>query len=511
MDINTSTNDTANKRLIRNSIYMCLRMVFVLGLSLYTTRLILEVLGVEDYGIYNVVCGFVSMFAFLNASMANGVQRFFSYEIGRIGSEGTVTIFNISVIIQISLSLIIVVLVETFGLWYLYDRMVIPSSRFDAAFWVFQASVVSFILIVLQVPYTAAIIAYEKMDFYSIISIIDALLKLLIVVILPFSTVDHLMLYGFLFVFINAFDLFAQIIYVRFNFPRLRFKRNINIRMLKEMLSFSGWNIFGSFSHMMKEQGINLVINFFCGPIVNAARGVAFQVNSGMQSFIQNIAIPVRPQVIQSYAEGNYERTMNLTYSVSKLSCYFLYILSLPIIAEINFILKIWLGDNVPAHTSSFIFITIMVSFINNLNAPISNVVHASGRMRNYQLLSSLAVLSSIFFAYFVMKLGAEPEVAIWMSFVSMLFAQVIALLILKTIVSYSLKDYCKEVFVPFFYVVITTLWVPFFLHALVDEGFVRLILVILLCIISILLSAFFIGLNSREKEIFVVFFKNFF
>ena len=268
------------------------------------------------------------------------------------------------------------------------------------------------------------------------------------------------------------------------------------------MISFSGWNIFGSFSHMMREQGINLVLNLFFGPVVNAARGVTAQVNAGLESFVQNVAIPVRPQIVQSYAIGNTERTMRLMYSASKLSCLLLYLLSLPIVYETDFILKLWLTDYVPAHTATFLVITIAISFLNSLNAGVSSVVHASGRMRNYQVFSSLAVLLAVPLAYVVLHLGYSAECALWMSFLSMLLAQTVALFILKSIVDYSITDYLKSVLWPFVLVVLVTCWMPYIVQMLVQPGFVRFVLICVISFVVVFFSAYHLALNATEKDL---------
>lgn len=481
---------------------MAIRMVFVLLITFYTTRVILNNLGVEDYGVYNVVCGFVSMFTFLNTSMSNGIQRFFNYELGQNGEDGANKVFNSSLLIQGILAFLIIVLTESFGLWYLHNKMVIPTERMFAAEWIFQFSILSFLFIIMQAPYTASVMAHERMDFYAIISVFDAILKLGIVLLLPMLPGDDLIVYGILFTLISIINFVVYCLYCKRNFPEIRIGGLFNKALFKSMLGFSGWNIFGSFAHMMKEQGINLVLNLFFGPVVNAARGVAAQVNAGLQSFVQNITIPVRPQVVQSYAKGEINRTMQLTYSVSKLSVLFLYMLSLPILFEIDFILKIWLGNNVPDHTNTFIIIIVITSFLNNLNAAISNVVHATGIMQRYQVWSAVVVLSSIPFAYIILFLGGSPESAMWITFVTMITAQITALLILKTLVAYSIKDYLKDVILPFILVVLSTIWIPYVIHEFFTESFIRFCIVTIFTVVSVGISLYYVGLNSSERKL---------
>ena len=494
-------NSSANKRLAKNSLFLSIRMVIVLLITFYTTRVILATLGVEDYGVYNVVCGFISMFAFLNTSMSNGIQRFFNYEFGKNGEEGAVKVYNTALIIQTILAIVILVVIEAFGIWYINNKMVIPDNRMIAAQWIFQFAVVSFIFNIFQAPYTAAVMAHEKMDFYAVVSILDAVFKLLIVYTLPIIGRDYLITYGFLWMFISVINWILYFIYTKHNFKEIRLIKVHQKDLFKSMLSFSGWNMFGSFSGVMKEQGINLIINLFFGPVVNAARAVASQVNGGMESFVMNVTIPVRPQVVQSYAKGDISRTMNLTYSISKLSCYVFYIAALPIIMEIDYILHLWLGSNVPEHTSAFIVIILMTTMIANLNSAVSNVVHASGKMMKYQVTTGLLGIASVPAAYIALKLGAKVEIALVITFFSKAIAQYFSLIILKGIVEYSLFDYCKKVLLPIFLVIIMTFWVPLILKLSMQASFLRLILVGTISVISVCLSILLIGLNNSEKQ----------
>lgn len=495
-------NSQNNKRIAKNSVFMAIRMVFVLGITLYTTRVILNILGVEDYGVYNVVCGFVSMFAFLNTSMSNGIQRFYNFELGKNGEEGANKVYNTALLIQFILAFVIVALTESFGLWYLHNKMVIPTDRMFAAEWIFQFSILSFLFIIMQAPYTASVMAHERMDFYAIVSVLDAILKLVIVFAIPLFPGDKLIVYGVLFALISVLNFILYYIYCKRNFSEIRFSRIFEKSLFRLMLGFSGWNIFGSLSGVMKEQGINLILNLFFGPVVNAARGVAQQVNGGLQSFVTNITIPVRPQVVQSYALGQQERTMRLTFCVSKLSCCCLFIVALPIMVEIDYVLKIWLVNNIPAHTPSFIFIVIFTSFILNLNAATSGVVHASGIMKWYQILGGTIGILTVPIAYLVLKYGGSPESALWVVFIMMIIVQTVSLIMLKRIVNFSLYEYTQKVIFPVFSVILTSFWIPLIPHFLLHSGFLRFLIVSIVSIFFTTLIVFCLGLNKKEKDL---------
>lgn len=491
-----------NLRIARNSLYMAFRMVLVLLISLYTTRVTLRILGVQDYGIYNVVCGFVTMFGFLNTSMSNAIQRYFNFELGKNDTDKAENVFNTSLIIQGLLAIIIVVLAESIGPWYINNKVVLSEDRIIAAHWIFQCSVVSFTLIILRAPFTAAIVAHERMDFTALISVLDAILKLCILYLIPIFNSDKLILYGILMTLTEVINSILNYLYAKDKFIEIRLSGLFDRQMFRSMLNFASWNIFGSFAGVMKEQGINIILNLFFGPVVNAARGVANQINSGLQSFVSNLTIPVRPQVIQSYASGDINRTMRLTFSISKLSCCFLFICALPVILEIDYILRIWLGDRIPDHTNSFVIIVIMISFINNLNSAVSGVVHASGKMRNYQIITSLISLLCIPSSYFALKHGAAPEYALLSVFFAVTISQIAALLILKTIVNYKLSDYFNKVIRPFLLFAVFSSILPLCFRIFFNGGILRFLIVIISSFLACGISLYLIALNNSEKEV---------
>lgn len=490
----------ANKRLAKNSVFLTIRMVIVLAISLYTTRVVLRVLGVGDYGVYSVVCGFVAMFSFLNTSMSNAIQRFYNFELGKNGETGANRVYCNALYIQIFLAIILVVLTELVGLWYLHNKMVIPDGRKLAAEWIFQLSILSFVFIIMQAPYAASVMAHEKMDFYAVVSIVDAVLKLGIVLILPLLSGDNLIWYGILVSLISVINFLLYFIYSKHNFPEIKFKKGLDRSLFNHMLGFSGWNLFGSFSNVMKEQGINLVINFFFGPVVNAARGVATQVNGGLQGFVTNITMPVRPQVVQSYAQGNLGRTMRLTYSISKLSCCFLLMMAIPISIEIDYVLQLWLGENIPDHAGLFTIIIFLTSLVNNLNSATSGVVHATGRMKDYQLWGSLISISSVPIAFILLKLYPIPELALLSVVVCSALGHFVCLFIVKSLVGMPIAEYFKEVLCPIVMVFVLSTLITFPVHLLMEMGFLRLCIVAFVSVVSVGMSLYFLALNVNEK-----------
>ena len=503
-------SDAGNKRIAKNSLYMTMRMVVVMFITFYTSRVILEVLGVVDYGVYNVVAGFVTMFGFFNSSLSNGIQRFYNFELGKSGVEGACRVYNMALLIQILLAVIIVIPTEIIGTWYLHNKMVIPEERMFAAEWIFQLSLVTFVLHIMQVPYTAAVMAHERMNFYAVISVLDVIIKLGGVLIIPFLKGDALILYGIIMAVVALFNLLIYIWYSKYNFEEIKIEKVFRPTLFKDMISFSGWNVFGTLGQMLKDQGVNLILNFFFGPVVNAARGIANQVNGGLQSFVTNITIPVRPQVVQSYAQGNIHRSLNLTYTISKASCYFLLLMAIPILIEIDYILHIWLGDNIPQYTPIFVIIIVLNSFISNLNSAVSAIVHATGRMKVYQLCGGGISCISIVFVYIAMLIWDIPSMALIVVLGLDVVRQVIALAVLKSLVKdFSMNRYCKDVIIPLIAVSLLSLIFPLLVHHIMDEGFLRLSVVLIVSTISILLSIYIVGLNNNEKNMVKQLLKN--
>ena len=497
---------TNNKKIARNTIFLYARMLLVLVVSLITTRILLHALGVDDYGVNNVVCGFVSMFSFLNTSMSNGIQRFYNFSLGKQSDYSIGDVYSISVFIQLIIALFFLIVLETLGTWYIYNLMNLPLDRVSAAYWIFQFSVVSLVLLLFQTPYSAAIMAYERMDYYAYLSIFDVVAKLVIAYSVKYASVDKLILYGALNLTVSIINFLLYYTYAKRHFASLKFSHKIRKALFKPMLSFSGWNIFGSVAYMIKGQGLNLLLNFFCGTIVNAARGVSNMVMSAIQGFQANIVVAFRPQLVQSYAEGNKDRVLKLFYSLSKISFILLAILSIPIIIEINYILCVWLGDNIPDYTVSFTVLALLNMIISSLNTPVSQVVHATGKMRGYQVGTSITICSILPISWLCLKVGANPNAVYCVSLFVTIVNQIVCNFLLKRVFDYSIKDYLKKVIIPccLFFVLVPIL--PIMISMFIPSSFFRLVLTVALSAIMSLIVSYFIVLDKTEKNILVGF-----
>lgn len=499
---------TNNKKIARNTLFLYLRMSLVLVVSLFSTRVLLHALGVEDYGINNVVCGFVSMFAFLNTSMSNGVQRFYNFSLGRKNEYTVKEVYNISVLIQVILAVFLLIILETAGNWYIYNVMNIPSYRIHAAMWIFQFSILSLTLLVLQIPYSAAIMAYEKMDYYAYLSIFDVVAKLVVAFSVKYANSDKLILFGALNLLVALINFSLYYIYAHKHFDELRLDFKFRKDLFRPILSFSGWNIFGSFAYMIKGQGLNLLLNFFWGTIVNAARGVSNMVMSAIQGFQANIVIAFRPQLVQSYAEGNISRVSRLFYSLSKISFILLSILSIPIIIEIKYILRIWLGENIPEYTVPFTILALLNMIVSSLNTPVSQVVHATGKMKSYQIGTSIVICLILPIAWVCLKLGCNPTMVYWISLIVTIVNQAICNLLLKKVFKYSIKDYVVNVILPCLCFSVLVPVIPFLITRCLPSSFYRLIITCLSSILLSLIVAYFVVLDKVEKEMVVGFIK---
>lgn len=491
----------SNSTIAKNTIFLSLRMLFVLFVSLYTSRVFLNVLGVEDFGINNVVCGFVALFSFLNTSLANGIQRFLNYEKEKRGDDGVNQVFNTSMMIQGGLAIIVFGLLETVGLWYVNTKMVIPMERLSAALWIYHFSALSAVVVILSAPYTAAVMAYERMNYFAFVGIADILLKLILALTLHLVNYDKLIFYGMALLAITILDFILYYAYSRSKFPCIRFSFRFSKDLFVRMMSFSGWGFLGTFACVAREQGLNMILNLFFGPVVNAARGIAYQVSSALQGFVSNISIAAKPQMVSSFAGGDSSRTVFLMYSMSKISYLVLLLMAIPICVDIQYILKIWLGDVVPEHTSSFVILIIMTNFMNNLNAPLSNVVYATGKMKAYELTFSSINLAIIPISYIALCCGCLPEAVFIVYFIMTVFVQIGCLVVLKNLVSISLMDYTKRIIIPLISCSLVVIPFPYLVSFYMQEGFARLVVITIVTVIIAMPAFYFIVLNNSEKS----------
>ena len=418
--------ESNSTRIAKNTFFLYIRSFFVLLISLYTSRIVLRELGVEDFGIYNVVGGVIGMISFLNSSMASTYQRYFNFEMGKKNEKGLADLFKSSITVQLIYAAIIVIIAETIGVWFLNTQLVISPDRMIAAQWVYQISILSFVITVFQAPFTALIISNEKMNIFAIVSILDAVLKLLIVFMLPYFDYDKLIIYSFLLILITLLNFLIYIFVCKRKFSTCVISFNWNRENLKSLFSFGSWTMIDSLSQALKSQGLNILLNIFFGSVVNAARGIAYQVLNAINQFVQNFQTSFRPQLTKSYAEGDLDYMYKLYYSSTKISFFLLWCLSLPIIIETPAILGLWLGDNVPEYTIVFTRIILLTALVSAYANPTSGIAYATGKIKTFNILVSGLNLLIVPIAYLFLKLGFGPESAMIVSLIMSVIVQII-------------------------------------------------------------------------------------
>lgn len=502
-------NNSANKRIAKNTFFLYGRMLFVLLVSVYTTRVVLNALGVEDYGVYNVVCGFVSMFGFLNTSLSNAIQRFYNYEYGKNGPKGVTKVFQTAVFIQVVLAIIIAILVESIGIWYINSKMVIPENRLLAANWVFQFAVISLLFLILQIPYSAAILAHEKMNYYAVVSIVDAVLKLLIVVALPYLNGDKLVFYGILQVIVSLINFILYYAYSKAKFKELKIRKVFYKDLFLSIFKFSGWNVFATFAWMAQSQGVNMVINLFFGTVVNAARGVSGQIQSAIQGFCENLVVAFRPQLVQSYAQGNIKRTERMMYSMSKVMFVLFLLMSLPICFEIKYILHLWLGENVPEYTAGFTILTLVSMFPRNFTMAFAQVVHATGKLGAFQITTAVIVLFTLPVTYIALSLGCDAMSVYWINLLMCVILYVSCVYVFRVAFPIRVCDYFKNVLLPCMITAVIAAiaaWIP---YHFMSSSFLRLVVVAISTCIAVCVASFTIILDQDERSFIQSFINN--
>lgn len=395
----TSAN---NKRIAKNTMLLYVRMLLTIIVGLYTSRVVLNTLGVNDYGIYNVVGGIVAMLAFLNSAMTAASQRFISFELGTQNLQKLKNVFCTSITIHITIACIIFIIAETLGLWFLNTHMNIPVDRMTAANWVYQCSILTFIITVISVPYNACIVAHEHMKAFAYISIIEVTLKLIIVYLLLILPTDKLIVYAILVLCISLIIRLIYSIYCKKNFKECTYQFKFNKRLFKEMFAFAGWSIIGNLGFSLKDQGSNIILNLFYGTAINAARGVALQVNGIINTFSNNFIMALNPQITKQYAAGHIKESIQLVYAGCRYSFFLLSIISIPIIINLDYLLSLWLGT-VPTYTVEFLYFSLIAALINSMAIPLVTAMQATGKIKTFQITICIIMLCELPLAY-IMK-----------------------------------------------------------------------------------------------------------
>ena len=492
-----------NKRIAKNTLFLYLRMLLIMGVTLYTSRVVLQVLGVEDFGIYSAVGGFVSMFAVISGSLTAAISRFITYEMGLGGhTEKISQIFSVSVVIQLLISGIIVLFSETLGLWFLNMRMNIPAGRLLAANWVYQFSILTFVINLMSIPYNASIVAHERMSAFAYISVFQAFGTLAIAFLIDFSPWDRLVFYALLMALLAFFIRFLYSYYCKIHFPECRFRWIWNMDLIKKVFGFAGWNFIGASSGILRDQGVNVLLNIFCGPGVNAARSIAMQVNTAVNSFVSNFMMALNPQITKTYASGDRAYMMSLVFQGSRYSFYMLLLLSLPILMETPILLKLWLGV-VPDHAVAFVRLILLYALSESVSHTLVMLMLATGNIRNYQLLVGGCQMLNFPVAYILLKLGYAPEMTIALSVGIAFCCLFLRLYMLRDMVGLPVRLFCHKVLLNIFRVMMLALVAPACIACVMEEGLFRFVVNGMVCVCVTGCVVLFVGC-SREERLFV-------
>lgn len=493
------------KRIAKNTLMLYGRMLFSMVVSLYTSRVVLNTLGVEDYGIYNIVGGFVGMFSLISGSLSSSVSRFLTFELGKGDMEKLKRVFSTSLIIHIGLVLIIIVLAESVGVWFINHKMVIPADRLYAANWVFQASIVSFCFSLLSTPYNASIVSHEHMGTFAYIGILQVCLNLGIVLFIAHSPwqFDRLIVYSLLLVVVSLSLQCVYLWYCRRHFDECRIRLAWDKEYVKEMGSFAGWNFIGCTAGLLKDQGVNILLNLFFGPIVNAARGVANTVNGAVCGFAGNFMAALNPQITKSFAANDHRYCHSLVERGSRFSFYIMFLFALPLCLETEFVLTLWLKQY-PAHTINFVRLVLVLSLSDILSNTLINLQAATGKIRNYQLVVGGVLLLNFPLSYLVLKLGFTPESTLIVAIFISVCCMVLRLLFLRKMAGLSMLAFLKNVYLNVITVALLSSIIPFAIHHTMEAGWLRFLVTCSVSVVCSAITILFVGC-SRSERLFIL------
>ncbi|OWV14313.1 polysaccharide biosynthesis protein [Fibrobacter sp. UWB5] len=493
--------NSSNKTIARNTIFLYFRMMLTMIISLYTSRVVLQILGVDDYGIYQAVGGIVGFLSFVNNALSTGSSRFITFGLGENDPQKLKNIFSTTLTAHLCLAIFIAILAESAGLWFLHNKLVIAPERLDAAKFVLHLSVITAFFSLTQVPYGASIIAHEKMGIYAYVSIIEASLKLLIIYLLEIGSIDKLKLYALLLCLLQIGIIIFYRLYCIRNFDETKFRFYFDKKLFKEIASFSGWSLFANTAIALNNQGVLVLLNMFFSPAVVAARAISLQVNAAANQFVTNFQTAANPQIVKKYAAKDYEGSKQLLLATTKFSFYLMLLLSLPICLGTKQLLTLWL-KTVPEYTIIFLQLAIIQSLFCVFDTSFYRALYAKGRLKENALISPLLGFIQFPIVYILFRLGFSPEALSWTSLFTYAFLGLVIkpLLIIK-IVNYKWKD-ISSVFVPCFKVLCCALPAPLFLYyKLSDESYLSFFAVVILSVLSVITSSWFVGLETEMRN----------
>lgn len=486
------------KRIFKNTSLLYVRQLLTLGLSLYTSRLTLQVLGEDNFGIYAAVGGFTAILTIVTSSMAGSGQRFLTFELGKKNEIQLNKIFNTFLQLMLLMSALLIVIAETGGVWFINNFLTIPPERLNVAIWVFQLSIFTCVINILNAPYNSVIIAHEDMGKFALFSIVDAVLKLAFVALLFFVKWDKLLMYALLLAAIQVFDRVIMGLYCRYKYKETCIVWRSDIRLMKKMSGFAGWTLLSNLSIMGFTQGVNVLLNVCFGPVVNAAFTVAYQAYSGIRTFCSSFQLASNPQIVKSYSEGNITELNELVLFVSKMSFFLVFVISLPFLVNAEYVMQLWLVK-VPQYAIGFFCILLIYAYMDVFAYPIDTAAQATGRLKTYTLRTSLLLLCNLPIGYCLFRLGFRPESIYVVAIVIGVLGLLVRLYSLKQSINISIKAFLF-VFVRCFLVALLSLAVAMVLHIQLNAVFLQVALQFVFCVIESLCLIYVLGLNAVER-----------
>lgn len=500
----TEISISNNKKIAKNTVILYLRMIFTMVVSLYTTRVFLEALGVIDYGIYNVVGGFVAMFGLISGSLSAATSRFITFELGTGNKERLKKVFSSSVTIQIGLSIFIIILTEVVGVWFVNNKMVIPEERLVAANWVLHISVLTFTINLISIPYNAALIAHERMGIFAFFAILESVLKLFISFAIVAVSCDRLIFYTILLGVIAIIIRLLYGAYCKQHFEECSYNFSFDKDVLYKMFSFAGWNMFGAGSAVLREQGVNVLLNLFFGATVNSARGVAQQVSGSVVQLANNIMTAVNPQITKNYALGDMEYTIRLVFMGARFTMFLLLLMAIPLLCETETVLRLWLHE-VPEYTVVFVRLVLVYLMVEAVSYSMVTLMLATGDIKKYQIIVGGCQLLNFPLAWIVLTLGLGPEYTVIVSIIVGTACMILRLYMLKEMVNFPALKFFKDVYINVWVVAIVALPLPQIIVYWFEDSIIRFLVVCAVSIVTTATSILCIGCNSYERKLLLL------
>ena len=492
---------SSNSSLVaRNTVMLTFRMLLLLLIGLYTSRVIIHALGQDDYGLYNAVASFVTLFTMVTNAISMAVSRFLAFELGSGNTAKLSRVFSTSVVIQLIFCGILLLLTETFGLWYVHHVMNIPDGRTTAAVWVLQCSMGVLMLSLLSVPYNATIIAHERMSAFAYISILEAVLKLGVALLIGFTSSDKLKAYALLMLAVALIVRCTYAFYCRSHFEESRSRMSFDKSLLHEMTGFAGWNLLGSGAYVVNTHGVNQLVNVFFGVGVNAARGVALQIETIVRQFVSNFLTAINPQITKSYAGGDVGRSFRLVNKGAKFAFLIVWTIALPLCFEADLLLDIWLGHVVPAYSALFVKLSVFVALVDMLCAPAVTLELATGDIKKFYLIVGALTLLVLPISWVLFALGGAPQVSYWVFLIVYVVVDIAKLLVLSGQTGFDLRAFAREVLLPAVLVALVSLPAAWAAARLVADPLWRLLAVLAASTAAILAGSWLFALTPGEK-----------